>query len=151
MSTLSASFRKIRSKLNDRLMTRSNSGFFSNQVDASKINDLIRLGYKLLLYFIHVLLICKFQEDPIKTERVLFKQSLMCNSMINDQILSSFWTCQKFHPSPPYLQDSGSSDQTSYTHEEVKQRLFRQSRESNSKINESNQGKVTLMIQSDQV
>ena len=57
----------------------------------SKINARIWLVFKLFWDFIHVHLICKFQEHPIKTEWVtlltksnmLFQQSRWCNSKIN--------------------------------------------------------------------
>ena len=57
--------------------------------------DLIWPGFKLIQDFIHVQLICKFQEDLIKTEwcyandkvkQTLFQQSRGCNVKINNPI-----------------------------------------------------------------
>ena len=52
------------------LMTKSNRGFFSNQGDVTQTftirSDLA--SFELIRDFIHVHLVCKFQEYPIKTE-----------------------------------------------------------------------------------
>ena len=57
------------------MMTKSNRGYFSNQVDVtlwsmmqsrghnSKINDLILASFEIIRYFSRVPLICNVQED----------------------------------------------------------------------------------------
>ena len=53
------------------LMTKSNRDFFKQSRGRnSKINETNWLVLELIWGFIHVNLICKFQEDPIKTEQV---------------------------------------------------------------------------------
>ena len=69
MSTLSASLRKIWSKLNEvcwwhRLFKQSRGWY-------SKINDLLWTVFELIWDFINVPLICKFQEALIKTKQVM--------------------------------------------------------------------------------
>ena len=56
-------------------MIKSNIGFFNNQGDVTKINDLIWPGFELIQDLIHVHLIGKFQDDPIKTEHVMLMES----------------------------------------------------------------------------
>ena len=69
----------------------------------SKINDPIWLGFKLIWEFIHAYLICKFQEDPVKTKCWwqsqtvrLFQQPRGCNSKINDPIWPDFKLIRDF-------------------------------------------------------
>ena len=77
MSTLTATFRKIWSKLKQLCWQQSQTGFFQQSVEVTlKINDQIWSGLKFIREFIHVPLICKFQKDPIKTQWVM----LMTNS-----------------------------------------------------------------------
>ena len=46
-------------------------GFFSNQGRNSKMNDPILPEYKLVRDSVRVPLICKFQQDPMKPDRVM--------------------------------------------------------------------------------
>ena len=67
---LSTNLRKIRSKLNELGLWKIKTGFFSNR--KSKVNDPIWPVFELIRDFIHASnpspLICKCQEDLIKTE-----------------------------------------------------------------------------------
>ena len=53
-------------------MTQSNRGAFSSYGDVTlKINSPIWLVFKLDREYLHVHFVCKCQEDPIKTDRVI--------------------------------------------------------------------------------
>ena len=52
-------------------MTRLEIGIFTNEGDNSKNNNLTWTICEFLHDFNHVHLICKFQNDPINTERVM--------------------------------------------------------------------------------
>ena len=71
MSTLSAIFRKIHSKLNEICWWQSQRLFQQSRGRNSKINDPILSVFKLIRDFIYVHLTCKFQADFIKTEQVM--------------------------------------------------------------------------------
>ena len=127
-------------------MTKSIRGFFYQQSCNSKINDRFWTVFELVRDFIHFCINSKFQEYPIKTERVImmtksnrgfFQQLRGCNSKSNGRIWSVF-DFPRFHPCPPYLQVSSRSNQsrTSYTDDKLKQRRFQQSWGYNSKIND---------------
>ena len=63
-------------------MTKSNRGIFSNQGDVTKINDLICPVFKLGWHFIHVHLICKFQDIWSKLKELRWWQTFSnCKSM----------------------------------------------------------------------
>ena len=77
MSSLSASFWNIQSKLNDLCWWQSNRLF--QQSRGCNSNDPIWPVFILVRDFIHVLLICKFQEHLIKTEwLILMTKSNRC-------------------------------------------------------------------------
>ena len=71
MSTSSASFRKIWSKLNQVCWQTQTEPFSAIKGRNSEINDPIWPVFKLVRDFIYVHLSCKFQEVPIKTEPVM--------------------------------------------------------------------------------
>ena len=105
MSTLTASFWKSQSKLTELCWWQSQTEVFQQSSGCnSKIYDLIWLFFKLVWDFIHVHLICKFQEDLIKTEWVslmtkseaFFSKSRGHNSKINDLIWPVFKLVQDF-------------------------------------------------------
>ena len=90
----------------------------------SKINDPIWHGFEIIRYFITVhLSICKFQENPIKTECLMLMTKSKAFSAIN---LASFPKPSGVQPCPPYPQVSGRSNRNwmSYADDKVKQRLF---------------------------
>ena len=54
------------------MITRLKIGVFRNQKDRiSKMNNLIWTGFSFVQDVINVLLICKFQDHPIKSELVM--------------------------------------------------------------------------------
>ena len=119
---LSCKFHKVLIKTKQVVvMTKSIRGFCSNQGNVTcKINDPIWPDLDLVQDFIDAHLICRFQEDLIKTDVIL---RLMTWS-------TQFRTLMRVHPCPTYLQVSETSDEnwTSYADEKIKQRLFQQSR-----------------------
>ena len=83
-----------------------------------------KLYFEFIKDFIHVHLICKFQDDLIKTEQVMlmikYNKGFFINQgdvtqKTNDPIWPGF-KLSRFHPCPLYLQVSEGSDQngTSY-------------------------------------
>ena len=83
----------------------------------SKTNDLIWPVLELVWDFIHVHLICKFREDPIKSERVTLMTksnrgffSIQGESKTNDLIWSVLELV--FYPCTPYLQKSFRNSQS---------------------------------------
>ena len=66
MSALSSNSRIIQSKLtaDDKVKYR----LFQQSMGPNPIKDVIWAGFELILDSIHVQLICKFQNDVIKTE-----------------------------------------------------------------------------------
>ena len=99
------------------------------------INEAIWQDFELVRDFIAA----QFQEDMIKTEWVMLmtlsnkgffsnEGEVTLRLMFLQSHLASFQTCLRFHPCPPYLQVSGTSDQnwTSYADDKVKQSLFQQ-------------------------
>ena len=104
-----------------------------------RVNRLTWPVFKLIQAFIPSLLICKVQEDLIKTEWVMlmtvskigiFSNQGGCNSKIKNMVWTVFKIHWRLHPCPSYLQISGWSNQnwTSYADDKVKQKLFQQSR-----------------------
>ena len=104
MSTLSVSFRKTWSKLNEFRWWQSQRLFQQLREHNSKFNDPIWWGFKLVWDFIHVHLICKFQEHSIKTEWVtlmtvkqrLLQQSRGHNAKSNVPIWPAFKLVRDF-------------------------------------------------------
>ena len=88
MFTLSASFMNIQLELNLlRWWQSKTEAFFSNQGDvALRLFDPIWQVFQIVRDFIHVHLICKFQEHPIKPEWVTLSQSLRLFSNQGDEI-----------------------------------------------------------------
>ena len=81
------------------------------------VNDPIQPVFELVRDFILIHSICKFQENPIKTERsMLISKPIRCFFSNQGEVkicepLASFWTCSRFYPCASYLQVSGRSDQ----------------------------------------
>ena len=76
MSILAASFRKFQSKLSKLLWWQSISEALQQSRECkSKINDPAWPDFKLVRDFIHVHLICKFQEYPIKLKELWWWQT----------------------------------------------------------------------------
>ena len=135
MSTLSASFRKISSKLNDLCHDKVKQRFFQQSRGRnSKINDPIRPLFKIVRDFIYVHLSCKFQVVLIKAEGVMvmtksirsfFQQSRKYNSKINDPIWPDFKLVQEFthtHIICKFTEDLIKTE--SYADDKVKQKFF---------------------------
>ena len=99
--------RKIQSKLKKLFWWQSQTEAFFHQSRGynSKTNYPIWLGFELVRVFIHVHLICKFQEDPIKTEQVMmmtksnrgfFSNQKNVILKINDPICQGFKNIRDF-------------------------------------------------------
>ena len=121
-STLSASFMKIWLKLNESCWSQSKQRLFQqSKCYNSKINDPICPGFDLIWNFIPVKLICKFQEDPIKTiwatlmkksNRGFFsnQEDTTLRLMIRSGQFSNSFAISSIHPCPSYLQVSETSN-----------------------------------------
>ena len=115
------------------LMKKLNRGFFQHSKGHnSKINDPIWPEFKFIRGFIHVHLICKFQEDPIRTEQVMLRtKSNRCFFSIQGDVtlrcmirIACYQTRSRFHPCSSYLWVSGRPDQNliSYADNKVKKK-----------------------------
>ena len=74
------------------LMTKTNRGFFQQSRGCnSKINDQTSPVFELIKDFIHVHLICKFQEDLIIIEQVMLMTNFQQSRNITQKINNPIW------------------------------------------------------------